>query len=204
MISWADGWVQMGLWPCSQLSHLISKPFQSSQNLKIWLNLHLWNMHSSRCVYGQRRMVTGHNITVIILARLLNFQELFSWEAGRQKLQGFYFVLLKSLLSLHRGQSLNKTLLYRLLLCTKMCPYPAAVAGKLELSSENILSDEEDVKCGKTSLQVGSRLLTYKRVPKWRWFRHTHHCHHHHNHHIQQQQWSSQWLSSVILVLQPE
>ena len=171
------------------------------------MNLHLWNMHTSRCVdVCTDRGAWSLYITVIILARLLNFLELFSWEAERQKLQGFYFVLLKSLLSLHRGQSLNKTLLYRLLLCTKMCPYPypAAVAGKLELSSENIFSDEEDVKCGKTSLQVGSRLLTYKRVPKWRWFRHTHHCHHHHNHHIQQQQWSSQWLSSVILVLQPE
>ena len=63
-----------------------------------------------------------------------------------------------------------------------MCPYPAGVAVKLELSSEDILSDEEDIKCGKASLQVGSRLLTYKRVPKWRWFRHTHHCHHHHHH----------------------
>ena len=156
----------------------------SKQSKSGWIYIYLCNMPPSRCVYGQRSLVIICYITVIIvLARLLYFLKWIIFLRGREeKVARFLFPLVEVIVVSPAWTIVKQNFALQIATLNKDVPISSRGGGQIRTFQrcEDILSDEEDIKCGKASLQVGSRLLTYKRVPKWRWFRHTHHCHHHH------------------------
>ena len=181
---WDDGWVQMGLWPLSQLSHAM-KFLNHFKAVKIWLNLHLSFMEYASFKMCVQTAESGHYITMIIfvLARLLYFLKWIIFLRGREeKVARFLFPLVEVIVVSPAWTIVKQNFALQIATLNKDVPISSRGGGQIRTFQrcEDILSDEEDIKCGKASLQVGSRLLTYKRVPKWRWFRHTHHCHHHH------------------------
>ena len=162
--------------PC----HGISKSFQSSQNL-VEFTFIIYGI----CILQDVCMESGHYITVIIfvLARLLYFLKWIIFLRGREeKVARFLFPLVEVIVVSPAWTIVKQNFALQIATLNKDVPISSRGDGQIRTFQrcEDILSDEEDIKCGKASLQVGSRLLTYKRVPKWRWFRHTHHCHHHH------------------------